>query len=103
MAGNSIHDNAGHGVSVDGLAGDVATIGVPGGVNQIEDNGADGVTVTGTATARIRDDLISGNTGLGIDLGNDGVTANDALERTPSRRPAEPARPRERTAPRPAA
>ena len=81
VAGSSIHDNTGHGVSVDGVAGDVATLGTPGaGVNQIADNGADGVTVTGAASVRIRDDLITGNGGLGIDLGNDGVTANDALD-----------------------
>ena len=81
VAGNSIHDNTGHGVSVAGVAGDVATIGQPGaGVNQIEDNGADGVTVTGFASARIRDDLITGNGGLGIDLGDNGVTANDPLD-----------------------
>ena len=81
VAGSSIHDNTGHGVSVDGVAGDVATLGTPGaGVNQIADNGADGVTVTGAASVRIRDDLITGNGGLGIDLGSDGVTANDALD-----------------------
>ena len=81
VVGNVIFSNTGHGVSVDGVAGDLATLGTAGlGVNQIYDNGGDGVSVTGAATARIRDDSFRDNGGLGIDLGDDGVTANDALD-----------------------
>ena len=38
------------------------------------------MTVTGAATARVRDTVTHDNGGLGIDLGDDGVTANDALD-----------------------
>lgn len=57
-------------------------IGKPGHFNFIAYNGADGVAVIGETTRRnsIRGNFFSENGGLGIDLDDDGVTQNDALD-----------------------
>lgn len=57
-------------------------IGKPGNYNFIAYNGADGVAVIGETSRRnsIRGNYFSENGGLGIDLGDDGVTTNDALD-----------------------
>jgi CSLREA domain-containing protein len=61
-----------YGVIVGGIA--------PGAGNSIANNGGDGVAVVGSYTSGnpIRGNSIANNGGLGIDLGDDGVTANDA-------------------------
>ena len=46
--------------------------------NQISGNSGDGVAVVDGARVEISENSLSLNTGLGIDHGNDGVTANDA-------------------------
>jgi hypothetical protein len=48
-----------------------------GAANKIAFNGGPGVVVSGGTRSRIRGNSIFGNNGLGIDLGNSGVTAND--------------------------
>src|SRR5262249_7185447 len=48
--------------------------------NTIAFNGGAGVAVTGSTGNGIRGNGIRGNGGLGIDLGNDGVTPNDATD-----------------------
>ena len=63
---NVIAANAGHGVLVTGPAAELAG-------NRIRSNGGDGVAVTGSA--QITGNLFDANGGLGIDIGDDGVTA----------------------------
>lgn len=46
--------------------------------NQITNNGRNGITVLFASRITITRNRISGNTNLGIDLGNDGVTPNDS-------------------------
>ncbi len=59
-------------------AGDVIIGGIsPGQGNNIGFNTGAGVALTGSADATIRGNSLHDNGGLGIDLGNNGVTAND--------------------------
>ena len=58
-----------------------ATIGGSGMGNVIKFNGGDGVRVGNNAiSVNIRENFMEGNAGLGIDLGGDGVTTNDAAD-----------------------
>jgi CSLREA domain-containing protein len=69
--------NAGHGVVVDlGGANRVGGLDL-GAENVIRFNGGDGVAITGNVGNAILRNSISSNTGLGIDLDDDGVTLND--------------------------
>ena len=70
--------NTGDGVFVGG--GTNANIGSSGIGNSIKNNGRNGVTVATGVAAAIEHNSMAGNAGLGIDLGGDGVTPNDAGE-----------------------
>jgi parallel beta-helix repeat protein len=48
--------------------------------NTILDNAGPGITVLDTQSVDIRNNVLSDNEGLGIDLGGDGLTANDAAD-----------------------
>ncbi|HWI29915.1 MAG TPA: right-handed parallel beta-helix repeat-containing protein [Microbacterium sp.] len=82
--GNAIDGNTGSGILVTTAVAQVEVGGTgTGQPNTITANGADGVTVGSSATdtsgrVRIRGNVIADNGDLGIDLGNDGVTANAA-------------------------
>ena len=84
-AGTAALGNAGHGVAVvdasDVLVGGTDSVGVSQG-NTIAHNTGDGVRVAGAASGsnRIQANSVFSNGGLGIDLGGDGVTPNDALD-----------------------
>jgi hypothetical protein len=90
VAGNLIKSNNGHGVHVHSGAENnrIGTDGFnvkldSGEGNEIVGNLGDGVRVIGAGTVKnsIRGNSIHSNELLGIDLGGDGVTANDALDR----------------------
>jgi hypothetical protein len=72
--------NGGNGVFVDDLVTTNNTIGgiTPGAGNTIAFNGGNGVVVLSGTAKSILSNAIFGNGGLGIDLGGDGVTPNDA-------------------------
>ena len=76
--------NTGHGISivnVGGISGNVIGAGGAGSENVIAYNGGDGISIqsdTGNLNNPIRENQIHTNVGLAIDLGPDGVTANDA-------------------------
>jgi len=76
VSGATSLGNVGHGVAIDGSAGNRV-----GGAlgNLLRGNGRAGVAVKGAASDRnaIRGNVTLVNTGLGIDLGDNGVTAND--------------------------
>jgi CSLREA domain-containing protein len=77
--GNTIIGNIGAGIDIVGTSG--AQVGVSGFGNTISNNGGAGVLVEGAASGNtITQNSIFGNGGLGIDLGKDGVTANDSCD-----------------------
>ena len=81
LLGNTITGNSGSGVLVmSNQFGSSSNylIGSPLAGNTIAFNGGAGVAVVGPGTGiAIRGNAIYGNAGPGIDLGNDGLTAND--------------------------
>ncbi|MCP3912291.1 MAG: right-handed parallel beta-helix repeat-containing protein, partial [Actinomycetia bacterium] len=83
ISNNTISGNGSHGVSagVNATLLDITgnQIGLDGALSPTVGNGGDGVRLTGLITnASITGNDIAANTGLGIDLGGDGVTTNDA-------------------------
>ncbi|MBI3653664.1 MAG: VCBS repeat-containing protein [Acidobacteria bacterium] len=73
--------NTSHGVHIDLASGNTIGGANANFKNFITYNGGNGVTITGGVSANgINQNAIGFNVGLGIDLGNDGVTANDALD-----------------------
>jgi len=82
--------NGSHGVRIRNDADDNTVGGTTAAhANVIADNAGDGIShdSTGTANSFLRN-LIYGNSGLGIDLSNDGVTENDAGDIDPAIPPA---------------
>uniref|UniRef100_UPI0016047CB9 DUF2341 domain-containing protein n=1 Tax=Stieleria mannarensis TaxID=2755585 RepID=UPI0016047CB9 len=78
--GTSLLGNSGHGIAVSDFAGGTGILigGTAAGAgNVIAGNGLDGVSVTGASEAAILGNSIHDNTGLGIDLGDDGTSSND--------------------------
>ena len=87
MRGNRIGvalDGSAAGNTTDGILDSSASGLVIGGAgtdaNIIANNGRTGIAVTGGGQAEIDENSIFANGGLGIDLGDDGVTANDPLD-----------------------
>ena len=79
--GTSVLGNSQAGVLIDTDASSNSIGGtVDGSGNVIANNGAQGVSITSAATTgnSVQGNAIHGNTTTGIDLNNDGVTANDA-------------------------
>jgi VCBS repeat-containing protein len=77
ISGNLIAGVANDGVSIAATASaPTSTILISG--NTIRNGSGDGVNISGTnIRARVTQNSIYGQTGLGIDLGNDGITTND--------------------------
>jgi uncharacterized repeat protein (TIGR01451 family)/CSLREA domain-containing protein len=79
LAGTAVVSNLNAGVRISNASDNVIGGSADGAANHIAHNGAGGVVVLGSSVrTSIRRNRIHTNTGLGIDLGNDGVTANDA-------------------------
>jgi len=79
---NLIQYNTGHGVLIDDASNNSVISDAVSGIsalNQILFNGGDGIAVTNSASLNntFSQNVIDNNTGLGIDLGDDGVTGND--------------------------
>jgi Domain of unknown function (DUF4347)/NPCBM/NEW2 domain/Bacterial Ig domain/Cadherin-like/Putative Ig domain/Cadherin domain len=79
VTGAAALSNAAAGIEIHNNAANNTIGGVTAGAgNVIAFNGGDGIAVTSLASGNvIRGNSIHSNTGLGIDLSNDGVTAND--------------------------
>ena len=75
-AGTGALGNNAHGVHVSSSAPN-NTIGGAGAGNVIAFNGGDGIFIASGTRNRIQENSIFSNTGLGIDLGPNGVTSND--------------------------
>lgn len=69
LVGNTVEQNTGHGVLLDGASFNRLQAG-----NAVLLNGGDGLAVVGGVGNTSRQTTYSGNGGLGIDLGDDGVT-----------------------------
>ncbi|HEV7903867.1 MAG TPA: carboxypeptidase regulatory-like domain-containing protein [Pyrinomonadaceae bacterium] len=78
--GTSALANAGNGIHLDAVGANIIGGTAAGAGNTIAFNGGRGIALTAAATTRvsIRSNSIHSNNGLGIDLGNNGSTPNDA-------------------------
>lgn len=76
--GISALGNVGYGVRLDGTEGVVG--GAHAAANVIAFNGASGISAVHQTSSTLSRDRIYGNSGLGIDIGDTGVTANDWLD-----------------------
>jgi hypothetical protein len=77
--GTTVIGNALHGVLISESAGGNSIGGSAAGEgNRVYGNGGDAVYIAASSSHRISGNSFSGNGGLGIDLGANGVTANDA-------------------------
>jgi parallel beta-helix repeat protein len=81
LAGTALVANGGNGIDVQ-VGSTIAIGGTPAGsANVIAGNGGRGVNVQGSASGiSILSNSIYSNSGIGIDLGNDGATANDGAK-----------------------
>lgn len=81
MQGNTVAVNSGPGLLLHGRAQDnlIGGATVDAGNSFTSNNGA-GIAVLAGSGNRLSRNTFSSNTGLPIDLGNDGVTPNDTLE-----------------------
>ncbi len=81
--------NGNHGIQLDSAQDNVIGGTTPGAANLIAHNTADGVSILTTNVSapafnnRISGNSIHNNGGLGIDLNDDGITANDAMDADP--------------------
>lgn len=78
--GNTITGNDAGGVLIEGGEGHAVHATDPAQANLITGNGGPGVTVRGGRGHAIAGNVIEDNVGLAIDLGDDGLTANDDLD-----------------------
>jgi len=77
--GNSALGNGRHGISAEEDTSNIQIgDGTPSGSNRIFHNAGDGVSVTENSQTSVIANSIFSNTGLGIDINNDDVSANDA-------------------------
>lgn len=82
-SGNTSLGNAGHGIHISGSSSNNSIgDGTVAGQNLIAFNGLDGVSLSDSLSINnaIRNNLIFDNSGLAIDLGDDGFTANDGFD-----------------------
>ncbi|MGH3087081.1 MAG: Ig-like domain-containing protein, partial [Rubrobacteraceae bacterium] len=80
-AGTDALGNEGHGMLIEGCGNRIGGT-ASGADNLIAHNGGDGISMSGTPFGNsILSNSIHSNGGLGIDLGDDGVTPNDPLDR----------------------
>jgi CSLREA domain-containing protein len=79
LSGNTVVGNGGAGIDASNSSG--LAIGDALSENRISNNGGAGIVLQGAGHGNtIRQNSILGNAGLGIDLGNDAVTVNDACD-----------------------
>lgn len=77
VTGNTGLGNAARGVKISSALGNTIGGTTPGARNVISANGGHGVAIGGLGNNLVQSNSIFSNGGLGIDLGNDGVTPND--------------------------
>ncbi len=83
LRGIGVRNFKGNGITIAGNNNQIGSEAIANAGNIIDGNGLDGVVVTSGTKNRIAGNSILGNAGLGINLGTDQVTANDAGDADP--------------------